>query len=42
MSTLEIPLEVRKEIEIAWHQLKAVGGWEGTSNFCVSRASIVV
>jgi hypothetical protein len=25
MSPLEIPLEVRKEMEIAWHQVMAVG-----------------
>ena len=25
MSTLEIPLEVRKEMEIAWRQVRAVG-----------------
>jgi len=41
MSPLEIPLEVRKEMEIAWDQLRAVGGWERTSNFCVSIPSIV-
>jgi len=41
MSPLEIPLKVRKEMEIAWCQVRAVGGWERTSNFSVSRASIV-
>jgi len=25
MSPLEIPLDVRKEMEMAWHQVKAVG-----------------
>jgi len=25
MSPLEIPLEVKKEMEIAWHQVRAVG-----------------
>jgi len=28
MSPLEIPLEVRKEMEIAWRQVRAVG-WMG-------------
>ena len=28
MSPLEIPLEVRKEMEIAWRQVRAVGRME--------------
>jgi hypothetical protein len=36
MSPLENPLEVRKEMEIAWRQVR-----ERTSNFSVSRASVV-
>jgi len=41
MSPLEIPLEVRKEMQIAWRQVRAVGRIERTSNFSVSRTLIV-
>ena len=41
MSPLEIPLETRNEIESLGAKSELKGGWERTSNFSVSRASIV-
>ena len=41
MSPLEIPLEVRKEMEIAWRQVRAVERMGENLKLSVPRASIV-